>query len=105
MDMTVDGYVLYFFIFCLYGTRENAGYVSKKWLYFSSPAFNVKRFYKVWFFHIFVKRGRGLGIKTLENQMKLYWSWGQIICFLPGLSLFISCISKDRISFEGERKK
>ena len=68
-------------------------------------------FYKIRLKIIFVKMGLRSGTldnNILENQIKLYseyWFWCQIIYSFPSLSLFFSCKSKDRISFESERKQ
>ena len=43
----------------------------KKWLYFSSPGFNVKMFCKIRFKIIFVKMGLGSGQQHFRNSNKI----------------------------------
>ena len=94
------------FLHSRYGTHGDAGCVSKKWLYFSSPAFNVKMLNKIRFKIIFVKMGLGSGQQHFGKSNKI------VLILMPDYlftsqfeSFFFSLQNKDRISFESKRDK
>ena len=94
------------FLHSRYGAHGNASYVSKKCLYFSSPAFNIKLSYKIRFKIIFVQIGLGSGQQHFGKSNKIVWFLMSDYLFTSQFeSILFSCKSKDRISFESLKKK
>ena len=70
MNIAINRYII-IFLFSRYGTPGNAGYVSKQWLYFTSPVFNVTMFYKIRVKIIFVKMGLGSWQQMFGKSVKI----------------------------------
>ena len=101
----IDLIILYFFTLAMVHMEMLVTF-PKKWLYFSSPTFNVKLFYKNRYKIIFVKMGLGSGQQHFGKSNNI------VLILMPDYlftsqseSIFFSCKSTDRISFEDERQK
>ena len=105
MNITINNYIiiLYFFTPSMIHMEMLVKF-KKKWPYFSSPAFSVKMFYKIRFTIIFVKMGLGSGQQHFGKSNKIVLNLMPDYLVISQFESIFTCKSKDRISFESEKK-